>query len=181
MLVSFSLAGFVWQRISLHISRSQGECWVIGCLYGNLLLTSLPSIHMPWWNENITSSPPLHTILGFSLILAPFPHLPNHSITSPSAQEVRALVQGAPERCWGLIISKHCAGSEALTDLWLTVASSSKGQLLALLHVNDQSLCLLLVLQKKAIFRSQRCSEITAFTIDAHHAANRTLKDKTPT
>lgn len=57
----------------------------------------------------------------------------------------------------------------------------SIGQLVALLHVDDQSLCLLLILQGKGNLAGHKdVAKIASFTIDAHHAANCTLKTKQP-
>lgn len=121
----------------------------------------------------------------------PFLHFPNSGPfhTSPlttlnhtclSTQEVITSDQECPGRCQGL--SSHLRASvwfQKHSRIRALLGFISIGQLVARLHKDDQSLCLLLIFQGKGNLASYKdVPKIASFTIDAHHAADCTLKIK---
>lgn len=113
---------------------------------------------------------------------SPISFLTTLSHTSLSAQEVITSVQECPHRCQGL--SSHLRALvrfQKHSRVRALLGFISTGQLVALLHMDDQSLCLLLILERKGDLAGHKdVSKIASFTIDTHHAANCTLKIKHP-
>lgn len=115
-------------------------------------------------------------------IYGPFPTatLTTFCHTCLSTQEVITLVQECPGRCQGLSsLFRAPVWFQKHSRIRALLGFISIGQLVACLHKDDQSLCLLLIFQGKGNLASYKdVPEIASFTIDAHHAANCTLKIK---
>lgn len=147
---SFALAGFVRQKVSLHIAKNQGKHQVISCLFRSSLFTSLLSIYihhdkMKMSHQALSDMSLLHLHNSGPLPTSPLTIL---NPTSLSSQEVTASVPGCPERCRGL--SHHLRAPHRVqkhSRVRMLLGFVGIGQLLALFHMNNQSLCLLLILQ----------------------------------
>lgn len=128
-------------------------------------------------DKKVTSSPLRHAILASSPILVLFLH---HTSLLPQKQI--SSVQECPDRCRGLVSGLRASVRfQKHSRVRALLGFISIGQLMALLHMDNQTLGLLLILQGKGNPASHKdVPEITSFTVDAHHAADCTLKIKHP-